>query len=333
MDNATDSGNTPKGLTLDEAFAQLKASRGQAPDVEQLEDEDGVDVVDEDLDDDNDEDFDTDVDDEGDEDDSEGDDSEDGDEDESDSEGDDEEDEVFEIEIDGELVEVSAEELHKGYLRQNDYTRKRQADAKRAKDLEAEYEGKLSQLNQALQQNVSDDQRRLVQLQQQYAKSTDDGDKRNLHYQMLQLQQNIGTRQQALAQANELQKRNAQAKAEAYWKEQEEILVTQFEDWDTKKDELMAYLQGEGFEDLSMFAHASMATLVDKAKQFDELQQKRKSVAKKKIRRKVPNVLKRGQGEKTFNLDQSKIKKLEARFAKTGNIKDAMALQKAKRGK
>jgi hypothetical protein len=321
--------NTPaKGLTLDQAFTQLKASRGKSQATpDQLEDE-NVDVVDEDLDG---EDFNADalVDDS---EDSEGDDL---DEDSEDSEGGDaeEEAEVWEIEVDGETVEVTTEELHKGYLRNNDYTRKRQADAQKAKALETEYTTKLTQLNTALQQNVSQDQQTLHQLQQKYKSAPDDATKRNLHYQMLQLQHNIGTRQQALQQAKALQEQTAQASAEAYWHEQEEILRGQYDDWDSKKNELAGYLQSQGFEDLSMFGHAKMASLVEKAKQFDELQQKRNIVAKKKIRRKVPAVLKAGQGEKVFRADKKVVQVLESRFAKTNSIKDAQALLRARRGK
>lgn len=330
---ATDGGNNPKGLTLDEAYAQLTASRKQAPKGEQLDDEAGVDVVDEDLDlEEEEEDFDTeDVDEDTDPD--EDDDPDDGEEDSDNEDGEEGEDEIFEIEIDGEVVEVTAEELHKGYLRHNDYTRKRQADAKKAKEFEAEYQDKLTQLNQALAQNVSADEAQLHKLNQQYQQSTDEATKRGIHYKMLQLQQNIQTRKAAMEKSSALQQQTQAAQQEAYWAEQEELLKVQFEDWDTKKVELIEYLQGQGFEDLGMFAHSSMATLVDKAKQFDELQQKRKSVAKKKLKRKVPKTLKAGQGEKKFSQDRALIKSLEARFAKTGSIKDAQALMKAKRGK
>ena len=324
--------NTPtQGLTLDQAFAQLKASRGQTDDTSQhLEDEDGVDVDEEGLDD---EDFETDdsaeLDDEDSDDDGQDDDSEEGDE----SEESEEEPDVWEIEIDGEQVEVSTEELHKGYLRQQDYTRKRQADATQAKALEKEYNDKLAQLNTALEQNVSSEQRQLAALNQQMAQAPDDATKRGIHYKMLQLQQTISTRQQALGQAEALRTQGSAAKQEAYWNEQEAALRVTYEDWDTKKAELTDYLQAEGFTDLSMFAHATMAKLVDKAKQFDELQQKRKTVASKKIRRKVPTVLKPGQGEKKFSADRNLVKKAESRFAKTGSIKDAQALLKLKRGK
>lgn len=328
---ATENQNTPKqGLSLDEAFAQLKASRGQAPaPQEHLEDEDGVDVVDEDLTDD--EDFEADDEDSQDEDSDEDAQDEDSDE-EADSDAS-EDKEIWEIEVDGEVVEVTTDELHKGYLRQNDYTRKRQADAKRAKELETEYQDKLTKLTQALEQNVSHDESQLAQLRQKYQTAKDDASRRNYHYQMLQLQQNITHRKQAKEQADALMKANQQAAREAYWKEQEEMLQAQFENWDQKKEELKTYLTSQGFEDLSMFAHANMATIVDKAKRFDELQQKREGVATKKIRRKVPAVLKPGQGEKKFSQDRSKIKALEARFAKTRSIKDAQALLQAKRGK
>ena len=329
MKTAEVSENTPsQGLTLDQAFAQLKASRGQTQDnAEHLEDEDGVDV-DEEVDDD----FETDdeeLDDEDSDDDGQDEDEEEGEE----SEESEEEPDVWEIEIDGEQVEVTTDELHKGYLRQQDYTRKRQADAAQAKALETEYNDKLAQLNTALQQNVSSEERQLAQLQQQMSQATDENTKRGIHYKMLQLQQTVGTRQHALSQAEALRTQGEQAKQEAYWQEQEAKLRDTYEDWDTKKAEFKDYLQAEGFTDLSMFAHADMAKLVDKAKQFDELQQKRKTVASKKIRRKVPTVLKAGQGEKKFSIDRNEVKKAESRFAKTGSIKDAQALLKLKRGK
>jgi hypothetical protein len=329
IENAEVIENTPaKALTLDQAFAQLKASRGQTDDTDQhLEDEDGVDV-DEEVDDDF-ETEDTDLDDEDSEDDGSEDDDEEGDE----SEESEEDPDVWEIDIDGEQVEVSTDELHKGYLRQQDYTRKRQADATKAKALEKEYETKLSQLNTALEQNVSSEQRQLAALNQQMSAAPDDNTKRGIHYKMLQLQQTIATRTQALGQAEALRTQGSAAKQEAYWNEQEAMLRVTYEDWDTKKVELKDYLQAEGFTDLTMFAHATMAKLVDKAKQFDELQLKRKTVASKKIRRKVPTVLKAGQGEKKFSVDRNLVKKAESRFAKTGSIKDAMALQKLKRGK
>jgi hypothetical protein len=335
MTIAAESNNTPeKGLSLDEAYAQLKASQKKAQESPEELDDENVEVVEEeelDLEEEE-EDFESEEEDE-DAEESEDDDLEDDEEESEDSEEEGEEPEVWELEIDGETVEVTTEELHKGYLRHNDYTRKRQADAKKAKELEADYQGRLDELNTALANNVSQDEVTLNELTQKYQATTDDTEKRNLHYQILQIQSNVQTRKAALEQTAALQRQTQEAEAEAYWAEQEEILSSKYEDWDTKKVELKTYLEDQGFEDLRMFAHANMAEIVDKAKQFDELQQKRETVVKKKIKRKVPKVLKAGQGEKKFNIDQKKIKDLEARFAKSGSIKDAQALMRARRGK
>jgi hypothetical protein len=322
--------NTPsEGLTLDQAFTQLKASRNKAQETEELDDDNADVVEDDELDEEELDESDTD---ELDEEEEESDDDDQDDDSDSDQEDDGEEGEpdIWEIDVDGETVEVTTDELHKGYLRQNDYTRKRQADAKIAKDLQTEYAGKITQLNQALAQNVSQEQRQLVALGNKYKAETDESVKRNLHYQILQLQQGLSTRQAAMKQAGDLQKQTSGAQAEAYWAEQEELLKVEYENWDTKKVELKDYLTSQGFEDMSMFGHATMAKLVDKARQFDELQQKRKSVAKNKIRRKVPKVLKGGKGEKKHSVDTRKIKILEANFAKTGSIRDALALKRAR---
>jgi len=321
---ATEGGNTRQGLSLDEAFAQLQANRNSAPEEDTLENEEASveepeegyaeEEVEEEADPNLDE--------------------EEGEVDpEADPEASEEEPEVWELDIDGETVEVTTEELHKGYLRQQDYTRKRQAEGKRAKELEAEYQGKLDQLSQALAANVSAEEQRLSQLQVQYQKATDETQKRNIHYQMLQLNQSVTARQQALGQAQALQEQTMAAQQEAYWNEQEAQLQATYPDWEEKKVVLKDYLTGQGFEDLSMFAHASMAELVDKARQFDELQQQRKTVVTKKIRRKVPQVVKPGKGEKQFSLDQKAIQDAQARFDRTGKISDAQALLRLKRGK
>jgi hypothetical protein len=316
--------NNPEGLTLDQAYAQLQASRNPTPDEEQSEEvsEDVVDTeeVESELD------TETEL--------EEGDDSGEGEEEVEGEEEADSETEVFIIERDGEEIEVDLEELRNGYLRFNDYTQKRQADAKQAKELEASYQEKLEQLDYLLTQNVSSEQKQYQALQQQYKQATDESTKRNTHYQLLQLQQKIGQQQAMQQEALRLRQQAEQAAQEAKWTEQQELLKGKYEDWDTKKNELVGYLNNQGFveEDLSMFAHHKMAELVDKAKQFDELQLKRKDVVNKKIKRKVPKVLTPGQGEKKFNLDNENIKQLEAQFAKSGSLKDAMALQKARHG-
>ena len=319
----SDVNNPNVGLTIDQAVAQLAANREQAQETEQLDNVSVDEVVDQEYED-------TLESEEYEEEELE---SEDDDlEEEGEESEDSEEDDVWEIEVDGETVEVTTEELHKGYLRHNDYTRKRQADAKRAKDLESEYQGKLEQLNQALAQNVSAEQRQYAQLQQEYQRTTDEGQKRDLHYRLLQLQQTINHQAQMNQQAQQLQQQTQQAQFEAYWGEQQDLLRVQYEDWDTKREELKSYLSDAGFEDMSMFAHHKMAELVDKAKQFDELQLKKKSVLNKKIKRKVPKVMKAGQGERQFNANTKKIAELEAQFNRTGSIKDAQALMQARKG-
>ena len=317
--------NTPNaGLTIEQAMQQLNASRNQAPEqMEELE-EDQQEVEAPVVDDDEELEVETEE--------SEDDDQEDTEEE---AEGEESEEtadsEVFEIEIDGELQEVTGDELVKGYLRHSDYTKKRQADARRAKELESDYQGKLGQLDQMLTQNISSEELQMQQIQQQYNSVSDDATRQQLHYQYLQLQQAVQGRtaqQQRVQQQLQLAQ---QAQAEANLKEQLDLLNVQFEDWDTKKEELTGYLSNKGFDDLSMFVDARMAELVDKAKQFDELQQTRETVVKSKLKRKVPKTVKAGQGEQKFNVDQQKVSKLSNNFNESRSLKDALALLRAKR--
>jgi hypothetical protein len=313
--------NPSQGLTMDQAMEQLRASHNQTPEEEQLEEgleEEVVEVGSEE------------------ESELEPEESDDDDQDETEGEGEEDTDEaadeeVFEVEIDGELTEVTGDELVKGYLRHNDYTRKRQADAKRAKELESDYQGKLGQLDQMLTQNISSEELQMQQIQQQYNSVSDDATRQQLHYQYLQLQQAVQGRtaqQQRVQQQLQLAQ---QAQAEANLKEQLDLLNVQFENWDTKKEELAGYLSNKGFDDLSMFVDARMAELVDKAKQFDELQQTRETVVKSKLKRKVPKTVKAGQGEQKFNVDQQKVSKLSNNFNESRSLKDALALLQAKR--
>ena len=315
--------NNPQGLSLDQAFTQLKANRQQAPQQEHLEDE-NVEVVEEEA-------IEGNTEYEFEEDTEEG--TEESETEEEEVEPEEAEDEeIFELEIDGEQVDVSLDELHKGYLRHNDYTRKRQIDAKKAKDSELQYATKLQTLETAIAQNTSQEQQQYQQVVKAMNESQDPAQKRDLHYKALQLQQAISQRQALHKQTTDLQARNKQAQEEASLNEQVALLATEFEDWDTKKEELAGYLQSNGVTDFSPYINAQMAIFVDKAKQFDALQQQRKTVVSKKIRRKVPKTLKAGQGEQSYNVNNDKVKSLSNNFSQSGNIKDALALMQAKRG-
>lgn len=319
--------NTPQGLTLDQAYEQLHPSRESDSQEEQSEElVDGVVEDAEELEDGSEE-----VDQEDSEQDSEEDDDQEAEEGEESEEGS-EEEEVFEVEVEGETIDVTGEELVKGYLRHNDYTRKRQADAKVARELEASYNEKLSQLDTALSTNISAEQQRMQAIQQQYGKETDQATQQSLHYQYLQLQQSLQARNTQQQQLVAHQQQQTSAVAEAYFNEQQGVLNDMYEDWGARGPKLKGYLEGVGFSDFSPFVDAKMAELVDKARQFDDLQQTRDTVVKKKLKRKVPKTVKAAQGEKKFKADQRQVNALAGNFSESRSIDDAMALLRAKRG-
>jgi len=322
--------NTPsQGLTLDQAVTQLQANR-QSDSSQEQPDNELVDEVVEDAD--ELEDSSEEVDQEDTEQDSEEDDGLETEEGEG-SEEVSEEEEIFEVEIDGAPVEVTGDELVKGYLRNNDYTRKRQADAKVARELEASYQGKLEQLDQALSANISAEEQSMQAIAQQYKQATDQGTQQALHYQYLQLQQKIQARNTQQQQLQAHKQMQTQAQAEAYFNEQQGILTSTFEDWTDRGPKMKGYLEGVGFSDFSPFVDAKMAELVDKAMQFDNLQQTRDTVVKKKLKRKVPKTVQAAQGEKTFKADQRQVNDLTNNFSASRNINDALALLRAKKGK
>lgn len=310
--------NTPtQGLTIDQAVQQLQANREQTQIPEQLQEEEVEEVVGEEevL-----------TGDENPEDDSDSEPSVD------DSESS-EEEEVFLVQVGDEEVEVSGDELTKGYLRQQDYTKKRQADGKAAKELQTQYAAKLSELDNLLSQNVSQEQTQLQQLNQRMQQTQDPQEREQLHYKQLVLQQQVSQKAQQAEAIKNFQNQSELAAQQAAQTEQIHILNAQYEDWPTKAKELSGYLETEGFTDLSVFVDARMATIVDKAKQFDALQQQKVLVQSKKLKRKVPTTLKAGAGEKQFNQSNQALEGVRNQFANSRSLNDAFNLLKASKRK
>ena len=300
--------NTPtQGLTIDQAVQQLQTNREQTQIPEQLQEEEVEEVVgeeevltgDENLEDDSDSEPSLD-----------------------DSESS-EEEEVFLVQVGDEEVEVSGDELTKGYLRQQDYTKKRQADGKAAKELQAQYTAKLSELDNLLAQNVSQEQTQLQQLNQRMQQTQDPQEREQLHYKQLVLQQQVMQKTQQAEAIKNFQDQSELASQQASQAEQISLLNDQYENWPAKAEELKGYLETEGFTDLSVFVDARMAAIVDKAKQFDALQQQKVLVQSKKLKRKVPNTLKAGAGEKQFNQSNQALEGVRNQFANSRSLNDA----------
>ena len=310
--------NTPtQGLTIDQAVQQLQTNREQTQVSEQLLEEEVEEVV-------------------GEEEELAGDenpeDTSDSETSEDDSESSDEE-EVFLVQVGDEEVEVSGDELTKGYLRQQDYTKKRQADGKAAKELQTQYTAKLSELDNLLSQNVSQEQLQLQQLNKLMQQTQNPQEREQLHYKQLVLQQRVSQKSQQADAVKNFQNQSKLAAEQATQTEQISILQTQYEDWPTKAEELKGYLETEGFTDLSVFVDARMASIVDKAKQFDALQQQKEIVKSKKLKRKVPNTLKAGAGEKQFNQSNQALDGVRNQFANSRSLNDAFALLQASKRK
>jgi|TARA_B110000908_G_C10266685_1_gene464688 hypothetical protein len=310
--------NTPtQGLTIDQAVQQLQTNREQTQIPEQLQEEEVEEVVgeeevltgDENLEDDSDSEPSLD-----------------------DSESS-EEEEVFLVQVGDEEVEVSGDELTKGYLRQQDYTKKRQADGKAAKELQAQYTAKLSELDNLLSQNVSQEQTQLQQLNQRMQQTQDPQEREQLHYKQLVLQQQVSQKAQQAEAIKNFQNQSELAAQQASQAEQISLLNDQYENWPAKAEELKGYLETEGFTDLSVFVDARMAAIVDKAKQFDALQQQKVLVQSKKLKRKVPNTLKAGAGEKQFNQSNQALEGVRNQFANSRSLNDAFNLLKASKRK
>lgn len=231
--------------------------------------------------------------------------------------------------------EVPAEELVKGYMRQEDYTRKRTKEAAEHKakiqsvsklesDLGLALQGVVAQMTQDLDQYRSIDWQAL--------QSSDPITYATKKLAYIEAQGNVQKRYAQIMQLKEYRENREAELLNSRIEEETQVLRNVVPNWDTRKQELVAYLKEQGITDLTPFVPASMALLVHKAKQFDDLQQKTQTLVKKKLSRKVPGTLGTGTTQSKHEIDQELISKLKEQARKSGKIEDAIALRRAQRG-
>lgn len=255
-----------------------------------------------------------------------------------------EEDSLYMIRVDGEDIEVTLDELQKGYSRQSDYTRKTQEIASERKQM------------QSLQDNYKEEVAKIQAERQQYVNFLTDIVNNNMPF--MQEYQNIDwedlrqtnpieyvTKKEEFRDAQEkLQKlhqerENSQRLAESEMqnmrvdalKAEHSALVEKVPEWgDPEKQPILAtalksYANSQGFtgEELKeLIDHRSLIVL-QKAMLYDRLQSS--DIKEKKLKNK-PRVVRTGKG---INKKQSS-KKVRAtkmkRLQQSGHIDDAASL-------
>lgn len=195
-------------------------------------------------------------------------------------------------------LDVPASELVEGYLRNQDYIKRRNT-------LSTEHSTKMKEVEQArdeyskrLEMLVDDD---VAEYNDLYngtdwdRLSTTDPETYNAQRNRLyDLYGRIQERQANRTAITQERKQREQQELHGKLREQQDILENAIPDWSEQREQVKQYLSSQGIQDFSHFVDAGMALMAYKAKEFDRLTSKRENLAKQKVAKKVPKVLKPG---------------------------------------
>ena len=254
--------------------------------------------------------------------------------------------ELYTVRVDGEDVEVTLDELSKGYSRQQDYTKKTQEIAEYRRHFEdavqqydqeiaetqttrQQYVNALSQMVQmeyaGLQQFDNIDWERLkVEDQDQYLLKRDEY--RDVQGRMQQTQAQ-------LQQEQATQQQDYEATVQRTLQEEYGKLVNILPQWENQKfrrkvsNELRDFALSKGFsneEVAQLVDHRSILILLE-AKAFEEGQATKKEVKAKKLKNKT-KVIRSGTPRAKESVDKAKRASQMKRLRGTGHIDDASAL-------
>lgn len=242
---------------------------------------------------------------------------------------------TYRAKINGEEVEVTLDELLKGYSRTQDYTRKTQDLATQRKKAEAE-----EQAVRAERQKYSQVLTQLESIVTQSAGPEPDWEKlANENPEEFQRQWAVHQlKEKRLATIREEQTKVQEAEAASqrkafgeYLAQQRELLQEKLPEWQKpevakkEKAELVAYAKDQGFsdEDLAQIVDHRALIVLRKAMLYDKAQKNRPNVQKK-----IETVMatKPGVPGKSTPRQVSEMTRSKQRLAKTGRVEDAAAV-------
>ena len=253
---------------------------------------------------------------------------------------------VYTVKVNGQDVEVSEDELIKGYSRQQDYTQKTQQLA--------EYKRQMDAAAQQMQQEVAQTQQMRSQYVdalssaidtnyahlQQYAnidwetlKSQDKEEYLTKRDEYRQAQENIQQLQSKAQEAQQQQEREMQMQHQQVLQEEHSKMVSILPEWgnpDTQRaiaKSLSEFALSKGYtqEELSQLVdHRSILVLMQ-AKAYEDLTRKQHEVRAKKVKNKpkvVKSKAKRGKADASVSKRKEGMKRLRS----TGHVDDAASL-------
>lgn len=255
-----------------------------------------------------------------------------------------EEPDLYAVKVDGEEIEVTFDELLKGYSRQSDYTKKTQELSVGRKEIEeakSTYDSALTQMQQERQHYVN----QLNQILQNSSNNLSEYDKIDwntlkeddpIEYVKLREDYRDGKeKMQALNQQRQMAMQQQNAEAQKVQQEAVQLerakMVEALPDWgdpDKQKElatDVKSYALTQGFseEELnSLIDHRSVLVLM-KAAKYDALE--KADVKSKKLKNK-PKVIRSGKGKGRGTDSKSKLDAKMKRLQQTGRVDDAALL-------
>ena len=244
-----------------------------------------------------------------------------------------EEEEYFQVTVKDEdgndvVEDVSGDELVKGYMRNKDYHRKRTMEAKQVKEQISELTTVRDNLEATMAANLSLEEQTLQQLgnQLQVAQQQRPDLYPELHYKYLQLSQEVANKRNTVNQLRQSYMAQRQEEEQSSVSKALSELQTIYPDWEHKQQELSGYLSNQGFSnaDVRGMVNPKIVELVEKAMAYDNQQATLKDAGYKKLKRKVPKVLKSGTGNAEVAANKSKgVNQATDQLRKTGSVDDA----------
>ena len=241
---------------------------------------------------------------------------------------------TYSIKVDGQEVEVTLDELKKGYSRQADYTRKSQVVAEQKQRVEQELAATqqerqryISQLEQITTQAESEI-KKFEKLDWEKLKEEDPMNymvKRDTFNELKENAKKIEEEKKSLA--IQQQKEYAE-KMQDTIKQQQEIIKTKLPEWEDSdkgpklKQAIKSYAVSQGFteEEVNSLVDARSVVILHKAMLHDNIINSK--IAKKKAKV-VPKVTKPGTGTTKGEVASEKNAKLRAKVRKSGKVTDA----------
>lgn len=254
---------------------------------------------------------------------------------------------TYAVKVDGEEIEVSLDELVKGYSRQSDYTRKTQELSQQRKEMQAlqqQYQNEVMQIQSERQQYIDGLQNALqsslssldefASIDWERLRQTDPIEfvtKKDQFRDAQQRAQQIQYEQQVAAQRQQQELETARQKALVA---ERNSLIEKLPEWsDPRKQaamalELQSYASEQGFskEELDgLIDHRSILVL-RKAMLYDKANSS--EIVKKKLKGK-PKVIKSGSGKGRKSIDSEKRSASMKRLKQSGRPEDAANLLEA----